>query len=456
MRLVVLERPESLVGAYQQEEFDLEFDENMPVIRIGRQLTNDITLLDFSVSRQHVELSPKAEGILVHDLNSSNGTYINDKQLPSKGEAVLFPGDKLRLGKALLQLEPSRNAKITESLNLLDAALEQSRQRQVSQAVAPPQPRLEDLFMPPQPFQAKFEDQFLALEDAKQTAETVRADYKSALKETQAIPPEARPRLFPETLPISSLSNPYATAEVAAVPPEAQMFPFQDASALLPPEQVAEKLKERRQPPRKPGNAKGIWLVTLLIIILLIASVVLIGASLWVFSGSSASSPTVVPLPNATFSGATRTEQVLGLALTVPDDWKRVDAETSKVVFNFPDSTLAAFTVEKPPSSSIPQGTISPEEAVRQYLANVRRVGQNVRVLINPSATFLKEGTKAYAVRVIFSTNTAPIVKDYIVYAVSFNCADSLYFITIGDEETAFRNSHKQNLEATLNGVGCR
>jgi FHA domain len=392
MRLVVLERPELLEGAYQQEEFDLDFDDNMPVIRVGRQLTNDITLLDFSVSRQHVELKPKSGGILVHDLNSSNGTFINEKPLSARGEALLLPGDKLRLGKALLRLETARKTRFTQSLDLLENVAERPK------SVPSVQPKIDTFFMPPLPVQTKAE-------------------------------------------------------EVVIPPPNNQ---FQDASALPPPEQVEQLIKQRRQPPAKPRRSRGMWLVTFLVILLLVASIVLIAASLWVFNSSTPSSPTVVPLPTAAFSGATRAEPVLGLAITVPENWRRIDAETSKVVFNFPDSNLAAFTVEKPPSSSIPQATISPEEAIRQYLANVRRVGQNVRVLINPAATFLKDGTKAYSMRVVFSTNTEPIVKDYIVYAVSFKCDESLYFVTIGDEDVAFRDTHKQNLEAVLNSVGCK
>jgi hypothetical protein len=430
MRLVVLERPESLEGAYQQEEFELDFDENMPVIRIGRQLTNDITLLDFSVSRRHVELSPQNGGLLVQDLNSSNGTYINDRPVPPKGQAVIKPGDKLRLGRALLRLEGNPFAQINQSLGLLDAALEQSRQKTEQALSSPPpltpQPRLEDLFMPVAPLQPKFEEQLLSPQPSQ--AEPVYATQKVNL------PPEAR---FPQVQPL----------------PPVQPLPFQDASALPAPEQV---LKKRRQPSTTPHHTKGMWLVTLLVIILLVASVVLIGASLWVFTGTSTSSPTVIPLPTATFSGATRNEQALGLAITVPDDWRRNDSEPSKVVFNFPDSTLAAFTVEKPPSSSVPQIDVNPEEAIRLYLANVRRVGQNVRVLINPASTFLRDGTKAFSTRVVFSTTTAPIVKDYVVYAVSFNCNSTLYFVTIGDEESSFRDIHKQNLEATLNSLACR
>lgn len=61
---------------------------------IGRQADCDIPVPTEEISRQHVRLQASAEGVLVEDLGSANGTFINDKRVRS---GVLRPGEELRL-----------------------------------------------------------------------------------------------------------------------------------------------------------------------------------------------------------------------------------------------------------------------------------------------------------------------------------------------------------------------
>ena len=64
-------------------------------ITIGKSSDNDYVVNDLSVSRHHARLV-REEGIwYLEDLNSSNGTYINDVQILKKKVA---PTDKIRLG----------------------------------------------------------------------------------------------------------------------------------------------------------------------------------------------------------------------------------------------------------------------------------------------------------------------------------------------------------------------
>jgi len=60
----------------------------------GRQPDCDIPILTEEISRQHVRLQVAAEGVMVEDLGSANGTFINDKRVHT---ALLKPGDELRL-----------------------------------------------------------------------------------------------------------------------------------------------------------------------------------------------------------------------------------------------------------------------------------------------------------------------------------------------------------------------
>ncbi|HEY0230427.1 MAG TPA: FHA domain-containing protein [Dokdonella sp.] len=61
---------------------------------IGRQPDCDIAVPAEEISRHHVRLRVTPEGLLVEDLGSANGTFINDKRVQS---GLLKPGEELRL-----------------------------------------------------------------------------------------------------------------------------------------------------------------------------------------------------------------------------------------------------------------------------------------------------------------------------------------------------------------------
>jgi hypothetical protein len=67
------------------------------VVRAGRHPESDIFLDDITVSRRHVEISPKDGGSYVlHDVGSLNGTYVNRERID---EVQLAPGDEVQIGK---------------------------------------------------------------------------------------------------------------------------------------------------------------------------------------------------------------------------------------------------------------------------------------------------------------------------------------------------------------------
>ncbi|MET0231222.1 MAG: FHA domain-containing protein [Rhodanobacteraceae bacterium] len=61
---------------------------------IGRQNDSDIPVPAEEISRHHAKLQVTAEGVLVEDMGSANGTFINDKRVQT---GVLKPGEELRL-----------------------------------------------------------------------------------------------------------------------------------------------------------------------------------------------------------------------------------------------------------------------------------------------------------------------------------------------------------------------
>jgi Nif-specific regulatory protein len=66
---------------------------------IGREPSNQISLLDSLVSRRHCVIRREGPGFLLEDLDSRNSTFVND--VPVK-ERMLASGDQIRIGKSTL------------------------------------------------------------------------------------------------------------------------------------------------------------------------------------------------------------------------------------------------------------------------------------------------------------------------------------------------------------------
>jgi len=56
------------------------------------------------VSRLHAVLKREGERVILRDLGSSNGTYVNGKRLQANADQVLHHGDILSLGKLKIQI----------------------------------------------------------------------------------------------------------------------------------------------------------------------------------------------------------------------------------------------------------------------------------------------------------------------------------------------------------------
>jgi predicted component of type VI protein secretion system len=70
---------------------------------IGRVDDNTFPIPEGSVSSHHCEVLLRGGEVVINDLNSTNGTFINGRQVT--GEAVLKPGQILRLGQVEIRLE---------------------------------------------------------------------------------------------------------------------------------------------------------------------------------------------------------------------------------------------------------------------------------------------------------------------------------------------------------------
>ena len=80
---------------------------NVDRTTIGRVEDNLFQIAESSVSSHHCEVLLRGSEVVIKDLNSTNGTFINGEQIT---ESVLKPGQTLRLGQVELKLEAGKAA----------------------------------------------------------------------------------------------------------------------------------------------------------------------------------------------------------------------------------------------------------------------------------------------------------------------------------------------------------
>lgn len=67
-------------------------------LRIGRARQNDIVVCDRDISRFHATFNASSNGIVLSDLSSTNGTFVNGRRITTPVD--LMPGDTITIGNA--------------------------------------------------------------------------------------------------------------------------------------------------------------------------------------------------------------------------------------------------------------------------------------------------------------------------------------------------------------------
>ncbi len=71
-------------------------------LTIGRAAGCEITLDDTYISQLHARVSIGEHGIIVEDLGSTNGTYLNRKRVTAP--VIVSPGDQIQVGSTIMEL----------------------------------------------------------------------------------------------------------------------------------------------------------------------------------------------------------------------------------------------------------------------------------------------------------------------------------------------------------------
>ncbi|MBT3182225.1 MAG: sigma 54-dependent Fis family transcriptional regulator [Deltaproteobacteria bacterium] len=88
---------------------------NKNLTKIGKRETNDLVIVDKTVSRNHLEIEYSSDSFLLRDLGSTNGSFLNGSKVK---EAYLSPGDHIKVGNTTIEFVAyDEKVKIEPSIN---------------------------------------------------------------------------------------------------------------------------------------------------------------------------------------------------------------------------------------------------------------------------------------------------------------------------------------------------
>src|SRR5687767_13195484 len=94
-------------GKYQGGEFPLRMNRE---IIIGRSSDLDMVLVEDMVSRRHAKITTTDAEILIQDMGSTNGTFVNGEKIA--GRARLTEGDRILVGTSIIKVVRSEERRV--------------------------------------------------------------------------------------------------------------------------------------------------------------------------------------------------------------------------------------------------------------------------------------------------------------------------------------------------------
>jgi len=103
--------PQVVLLATEQKVFGFDLLETFR-IAIGRHESNDITFNSRNVSNYHSEILIEGEALVLHDLGSTNGSFVNEERVKRRG---LAHGDRIRVGNHEITVRLANGESVSES-----------------------------------------------------------------------------------------------------------------------------------------------------------------------------------------------------------------------------------------------------------------------------------------------------------------------------------------------------
>ena len=109
---LLLGQKEVTLSLTSQSEFSLGRDDKAPQAILPDIYLNPFGAYQFGVSRIHASLQQTEGKITITDLGSTNGTYVNGRQIAPNTPHPLNTGDRLQLGEleSFVQISPAPSA----------------------------------------------------------------------------------------------------------------------------------------------------------------------------------------------------------------------------------------------------------------------------------------------------------------------------------------------------------
>ena len=119
-------------GKYQGGSYPLSDGEQ---VIMGRGMDAGLTLFEEMVSRHHARFSVEEGAVVVEDLGSKNGTFVNGERVERRELAV---GDRILMGTSILRLEEASadDEPVQSAVETAAAEVEELEPEEVEQAAA--------------------------------------------------------------------------------------------------------------------------------------------------------------------------------------------------------------------------------------------------------------------------------------------------------------------------------
>ncbi len=243
----------SLTGAGGQRT-----DLTSNTLTIGRAPDNQLVVQDQQASSHHAEIQPDAQGYLLVDMNSRNGTFVNEQRLMPQTPRLLISGDVIRIGEMQLTYLISGANEATMRANAGDYA-----NPGYSPTVAvPPPAAMPDYNQPAQPGYANYQQPAPGAPDFQQPAPPAYSGYQQPQPPPQPQQPAPFAPNYPQANQPGYNQSPQAYPTPVYQPP--QGYPQQAPGAGAPGQFGAAPAVAQ---PRKRRGCLVIGLIVLLLLI---------------------------------------------------------------------------------------------------------------------------------------------------------------------------------------------